>query len=55
MLRRLIETVREFGTGSDFEAYFTQIQRRNASAAPSIQDARKDYKAALHTHTLLPF
>jgi len=54
MLRKFFETAMHSLAGvSHFEYYFTKLQTSDPTGSPTIEEARKDYSAALRNH--IPF
>ena len=51
MLHRVIETIRQIHKPSGFEGYLMSVQR--SAGAPSVEDARRDYRRMLRTETPL--
>ena len=47
MLHRLIETIRRINSQSGFEIYLANLQRHSLIGAPTFEEARKDYQAAV--------
>ena len=47
MLHRLIEAMRESTATSGFEGYLRSLGARRVSGGPTVNEARKDYRAAL--------
>ncbi len=51
MLGRLINTIRHLGGSSDLDSYVINLHRKNRSAAPTRDEARRDYAAAIRVAT----
>ena len=53
MLRRFVDTIRQASHGSGFQGYYGNLHRSRVSL-PSMEEARKDYRAIYHA-TLFHF
>ena len=51
MLGRLIDTVTHLGGASHLDSYLIRLQRVNRSAAPTRDEAKRDYAAAIRAAT----
>lgn len=51
MLGRLIDTVTHLGGASHLDAYLIDLHRRNRSAGPTRDEAKRDYAAAIRVAT----
>lgn len=47
MLHRIIEAMRESTATSGFEGYLRSLSARRVSGGPTVNEARRDYRAAL--------
>jgi len=49
MLRKFFETaIHSLAGVPNFEYYFTRLQKSDPIGSPTVEQARKDYSAALH-------
>lgn len=53
-LHRFIEFFHEFRQPTGFEMYLMNLQRHSHSAAPSVDEARRDYRAILRLEVTYP-
>ena len=51
MLHRFLSAILEMGHASEFETYCENLQRPGLAGAPTVDEARKDYQAALRSIT----
>lgn len=47
MLSRLVNTIAHLGGPSNFNAFVVDLHRRNGAAAPTRDEATRDYAAAV--------
>ncbi len=46
MLHEFLRAIRTIGTGSEFESYWMSVQRDGIAGAPTVEEAKRDYRAA---------
>ncbi|MCH7786842.1 MAG: hypothetical protein IIB15_03150 [Chloroflexi bacterium] len=53
MLHKFINTLRHLNDPSGFELYLNNIQRGGRSGVPSLEEAKRDYKAVARSEASL--
>ncbi len=52
MIKRVITSIRHMGHhNTGFDSYYTDLQRHNIPGTPTLDEARKDFRSALHSET----
>ncbi len=51
MLGRLVSAVTQLGRASDLDSYVNKLHRMNSSVAPTRDEAKRDYAAAIRVTT----
>ena len=46
MLHEFLRVIRTIGYASEFQSYCMSVQRTGDAGAPTVDEARKDYRAA---------
>ena len=46
MMSRFFKAIHKVSFGSDFEHYFSSVRQKNSPYAPSIDEAKRDYRSA---------
>ena len=54
MFHNIVEGLRRIHVASDLEAYYESIQEPGVAGTPTVDEARKDFRSLLHSHTI-PF
>ncbi len=47
MMSRFFKAMHKVRFGSDFEHYFSNVGQKNAPYAPTIDEAKRDYRSAV--------
>ncbi len=47
MLNKFFKAIHKANIGSDFEYYFSSVSQKNAPYAPTLEEAKRDYRSAL--------
>ena len=54
MLHNIVEGLLRFHVATDLEAYYDSLQERGVAGGPTVDEARKDFRSLLQSHTM-PF
>ena len=46
MLNRFFKAIHKANIGSDFEQYFSSVSQKNVPYAPTLEEAKRDYRSA---------
>lgn len=53
MLHRFIDTIRNIGSRSGFELYLANLVRDNHQGGPTVDEARREYRALMRRTTIV--
>ena len=51
MLHKLLRRLQIRGSRTQFQSYYQDLLDESGSAAPTVDEARKDYRAMMHART----
>ena len=54
MFHNIVEGLLRFHVASDLEAYYESLQKPGVVGGPTVDEARKDFRSLLQSHTM-PF